>query len=381
MRLYGRRFAGRYIDKRVEGRAETRDAVLWDLDEANYQARVKIQGSNELVIAHYPRNWKRRPYWLKPNNAVRILHRSGVRGYVEIIGEGRAIPTPVSGDALPPPSSTLPDEILYGLEVTPAEPPSMGVLVSAGAFRMDGVIYYVFPESMDEIIMNDPPPMIMGSMTVMGGGIITVALNAAPAAGYYRYDLLVVGKDSVIDYIPGTPSKTSPVKPVVPADHLQIGDYIIVGWNDTVITGINIGAVFSIPVPTRLTVSVSSKTAGLIDADGNFAWCDEITCGDYPNPECYVTVAVVDQYGVTLSNPGLWRLSLELDQGTGQVWSSETGYADTVYADSASSYHFVYQRDQSGAEVSVVLKATLYRSTNIEAWAMIVLLDISGEPV
>ena len=97
MRLYGKRFVKNYVDSRVVRKTEMRDAVLWDIDWSNYVARVKIQGSNQLITAHFPRNWKKQPYWCKEGNAVRIIHRSGVRGYVEIAGEGRAIPSPVQG--------------------------------------------------------------------------------------------------------------------------------------------------------------------------------------------------------------------------------------------------------------------------------------------
>src|SRR5512137_812697 len=116
MRLYGKRYAKKFIDRRVRLKTETRDAIVWDIDYLNYVAKVKIQGSNEYVMAHFPRNWKETPYWLKKGNAVAIRHREGVKGYIEVIGEGRAIPTAVSGSSMPEPD-TLPDMIISGLTV------------------------------------------------------------------------------------------------------------------------------------------------------------------------------------------------------------------------------------------------------------------------
>ena len=75
-------------------RSESRDAVVWDFDDANKIVRCKIQGSNEYILCHYPRNWQTLPSWCRRGNAVRIAHKGGIRGYMEVIGHGRAIPTP-----------------------------------------------------------------------------------------------------------------------------------------------------------------------------------------------------------------------------------------------------------------------------------------------
>jgi hypothetical protein len=86
MKLYGRRKTLHNVDKRVERKNIDRDAIIWSVNLAQHYAYVKIQGSNTQIKAHFPQNWSYEPYWLKTGNAVRVRHRSGTRGYIEIIG-------------------------------------------------------------------------------------------------------------------------------------------------------------------------------------------------------------------------------------------------------------------------------------------------------
>ena len=72
MRLSEAKNFDRRLNRRFRLRAETRDAIVWDIDTNNYLARCKIQGSNEYVLCHYPRNWQTLPVFLKRGNAVRI---------------------------------------------------------------------------------------------------------------------------------------------------------------------------------------------------------------------------------------------------------------------------------------------------------------------
>ena len=104
MRTYGKRLLRGAADKAVKQASESRDAVLWDILLNERVCRCKIQGSSEFVIARFPQNWASVPEWAKPGQAVRIAHRGGVRGYIEVVGFGRAIPTPVSGSASPKPA-------------------------------------------------------------------------------------------------------------------------------------------------------------------------------------------------------------------------------------------------------------------------------------
>lgn len=379
MKLYGKRFVKNFVDRRVRLKTETRDAIVWDIDWINYVAKVKIQGSNEYVMAHFPRNWKEKPYWLKIGNAVSIRHREGVKGYIEVIGEGRAIPTAVEGGSMPPPES-LPDAILTGLVVTSTEPETMGVWVSAGSYRISGTVYYIFPDSGEYYTMNDPPEigMTYGSDIIMGGGISTVEIDVAPSSGYYRYDLLVVGTDSQIDYIAGTPHRTNPQKPAVPSDHLQIGDYILVRWSATEIYNADIGAEFTELSPSYLEFAMSGT-----NISGEY-WFEWVASGEYgyPNPECDVRVNVFDQYGMALSISG--TLELEKISGSGDVYSANDGWDSTSVTQSInySHYTFKYRRDEDETETSPTFQATLtVVGRTISAGGFLFLLDDLGDVI
>jgi hypothetical protein len=116
MRLYNRRFVTRSVERQTQAVQETRDAILWSVDTANKLCSVRVQGSNEYVIAHYPENWEQIPVWLKPGNAVKIMHTGGVRGWVEVVGHGQVVPTPVTGASAPTSTSGV-DSILTGCEL------------------------------------------------------------------------------------------------------------------------------------------------------------------------------------------------------------------------------------------------------------------------
>lgn len=87
MRTYGKRLIRGAADKATKQAAESRDAVLWDVLLTERVCRCKIQGSSELIIARFPQNWATVPEWAKPGQAVRIAHRGGIRGYIEVLGD------------------------------------------------------------------------------------------------------------------------------------------------------------------------------------------------------------------------------------------------------------------------------------------------------
>lgn len=365
MKLYGKKFARRAIDQRADRKTETRDAVLWQTDDGNNQCTVKIQGSNALVIAHFPRNQKEKPYWLKPGNAVRILHRSGVRGYVEVIGEGRAIPTPVEGPVIPV-TPDLPDMILTGMVMSATKPETMAIIISAGTYRIDGKVYvYTGGLTGSAMLMNDPAPMTMGIGTNYMGTILhTEELDPAPAAGMYRYDAFCIGSDGVVDYLKGTAAATYPVKPTIPTKHLLIGKYILVKGGATAIYSYDIGATWAYQSPTTLEV--------LQQYPSGFPWS-----GSTDTPEENITVTVKDQYGQTLSTSANgYTLQLQKMIGQGKLWSSDTGYHDSLVQNTCSaSYTFKYQRNQAATETTpVVLMATLVGKTGVFGAASIDLL-------
>lgn len=377
MRLYGKRFVKNFVDRRVRLKTETRDAIVWDLDWVNYVAKVKIQGSNEYVMAHFPRNWKETPYWLKKGNAVSIRHREGNKGYIEVIGEGRAIPTAVEGGSMPEPDSE-PDMVLTGLEVTATEPTSLGVWVSSGSYRINSIIYYIFPASGEYVVMDDPAPMVMSSSgdEIMGGGIASIEFDPAPAEGYYRYDMITVGTDSQIDYTVGTPHRTDPQYPSVPTDHLLLA-YVLVRWSSTYIADSDIDAEFQQVVPSTLEIEFSASTGASFSGE----YMEYTPSGEsgYPNPQANVAVQCYDQYGLSLSISG--TMTLELVSGSGDIYSATTGWDSSEVTQSASwgGYTFKYRRDETGSESSPAFRVTFDTTgSSIQAAGMLVLLDSLG---
>jgi hypothetical protein len=254
----------------------------------------------------------------------------------------------------------------------------MGVVVASGAYRIDGTVYYLNPTQQGYVEMDDPGTMIMGSADVMGFGLSSVALDAAPTTtGYWRYDALVVGTDGQIDYIKGTESQT-PVKPDIPANHLLIGNYILVQYGDTYIDSSNIGALWVQKTPTTIEFTISGSH---IDVNGYFEY---VSGGEYPNPECTVRVTILDQYGETMvTTPNGFSATLSINSGTGQVWSATSGWQSTSATQSFTSYYdFKYRREEDASpEISPVLKATLSLPVaDIEQTSFIILLDNQGTP-
>lgn len=395
MRIHGRRFVDRKMQRQARITSETRDGILWDIDWDNLIARVKIQGSAEYVNVHFPRNEAIQEGWMREGNAVRIIHRGGVRGYAEIVGHGHAIPTALSGD-LHPPTSELADGIISGMELTSAGS-GMDITISSGTYRIGGTTYtydegegvgfFVTDESDPPITTDEnypqavtdqtwryiqtdesDPPMTTSEIfppASTDGYATEFELDPAPSVGYFRYDTFVIGTDGIVDYVKGTAAAV-PSKPSIPANHIQIGEYILVIGGITEILDDYIGMEWTAPAPSGLVINEQS----------DLAWD---TGDDYP--ERTVTVYVKDQYGWSIS--GNYSITFTMVTGTGQVYSGDSGYDSTVTQEfSGSSYGFKYQRDQTEApnETSPTLMA-MSSTGLISNMARIQLLDEDGEDI
>lgn len=364
MKLYGKRFVKNYVQRKIKSRSETSDGILWDIDTNTYTCRVRIEGGSEYVVAHYPRNWKEIPYWLKAGNAVRILHRAGVRGYTEVIGEGRAI----SSGAMPSLSTPV-DVVLTGGAVTQTETPSMYVSVSSGTVRINGSVYPLTASELTTVIvMDDPAPMTMGDAYLMGITSYSVALDAAPAEGYFRYDLIYVCADGVVSYTAGTPATSNPVQPTVPADCVQLGSYILVQGGVNAVYDYNIGQEYSTRNVAYLGVVLSSD---------ELSW-SLIT----DTPYVSVTVTCRDQYGASINVSGEY-VRLSIISGEGQLYHASFGYGNPVTVAINTSTTFRYYRDQTASETNpVILQADLLiDTTGITGNALLTLLDSGGLPI
>jgi hypothetical protein len=362
MRSYGKKRIKGLVDGRVSKRREMQDAILWSVDGS--VCRVRVQGSSNNVVAHYPKNQKSAPLWLRPGNAVRVVFKEGIRGYVEIVGEGRAIPSAQSGGSFPDIGSVS-DGILSGLVVTSTDPVSNNVEVSAGSYRIDGVIYYMTEVSGGYIVMYDPPPMVMGNLPFVLNGQVSYELSAAPADGWFRYDIIVAGTDGDLGLIEGNEVTSDPVMPTVPEDHVLVEFVLRVG-GDTNVPMKRVGALYETPYPVTLSMPV-----------GLFVLSGSSFVG--------VPISVIDQYGHAVSSSGGWVLTLTKIFGTGDIWSAQSGWdSDEVVQNlvSQSAYGFIYRRDPSVEEHSPFLQAVMIGDKNpLYGFAGISLRNLLGEHI
>jgi hypothetical protein len=353
-----------------------RDAVIWSVDTSNFYCLVKVQGSATTIKAHYPRNWRVTPTWLKPGNAVRIRHRSGVQGYIELVGHGRAIPTPVEGDALPIPGSQA-DGIITGMNILEYDGGGMNIIVEDGTYRIDGVVYVFTAGVTGYVVMDDPAPMIMGSGLVMGwgGGVTPVVIDAAPAAGYGRYDALVIASDGTVDVIKGTASSlaTEPPLPSVPSNHILIG-YLFIHSGMTSIPANAIGVMWTAPRAVEVVATSTWKTA-----NGTF----EMPWSAVDDtPEGTITLTTKDQYGNNKSVSATMTITLLI--GTGGVAASCGGGGFGSSASKAIGYSasFCYQRNQLATpEFSPVFQIDISGYPSLTTIIPLILLDVSGDPI
>lgn len=91
------------------------NAQVYDIPAATY-CRVLVQGSSELVVAWFARNFQHRPDSVKIGSAVLCQYKLGNRGQIEVVDHGTVIPTPIAGQPTPV-IPTGPDAILTGLQV------------------------------------------------------------------------------------------------------------------------------------------------------------------------------------------------------------------------------------------------------------------------
>lgn len=335
MRSSNRNFINKAFKKSEKRSIESRDAVLWEIDGGG-QCRIKIQGSDRLITAHFPRNQRYNPDWVQKGNAVRVIHKGGIRGFIEVVGPGRAIPLPVGGAASLPDTMGTGDGRLTGMIVTQTYPLSLSVNISNGTFNINNVTYFYYgvSDAVDSIIMDDPAPMTMGTYPVIGMGASSFDLDPAPQdVGYFRYDILVIGTDRIIDYIKGEEVTSSPVVPEVPENHILVQKILRV-YGDAVIEDERIGISWTPPKITSL----------YFEPDLEFPWS---LGSDYPQ-EMY-DMTFLDQYG-SIAPTETTKLDLQL-LGTGRIWTVDSGWVDE-FADSISTtnIHTIgYERDQTAS--------------------------------
>ena len=174
-RLYGGKYYDRKLNRRFRVHAESRDAVVWDIDDINKLVRCKIQNSKRIYPLSLCTKLADSSRMGKRGNAVRIIHRGGVRGFFEVAGHGRAVPTPIAGaDQFPAPED-LADGIISGGVVTlwvdeGGDP--MGIKIGATSYRISGEVYALNLSGgyavMDDALLGDMGDT--GNYQYMGSG-------------------------------------------------------------------------------------------------------------------------------------------------------------------------------------------------------------------
>lgn len=353
MRLYNRKNFDTGLRRRFRSHSWGRDAIVWDVDQTNFIVRCKIQGSDEFIHAHYPRNWQTLPEYVRPGNAVRIAHKDGYKGFIEVIGHGRAIPSPVSGESGQFPGwGTYEDEIISGGEPS-ADLGDMLVEIDDMTFRLNSTLHGMAGDDMvmgaGTVYMSDPP------VATIGVGGATVAFSAAPAIPYARYDLVVIGEDDTIDVIKGTAATEDLIMPTTPADHIRICHVLILG-GITAITGDMINAMWENRIATVMSLSIGGSyvqfTVGYREAEHYVMSWSAYTS----TPWCSVNAMVRDQYGWEYDpTAGSDQTTFTFTMyGTGTLCKNVYGPFDTTvniasYGGQATAY---YKRDQNTAEIS-----------------------------
>jgi len=358
MRLYGGRYLKNRTSRAISAAVESRDAIVWDVDNEDKVARVKIQGSNTYVIAHYPENWESNPVWLKPGNAVRISHVGGMRGRIELTGHGTFVPSPVAGGAAAPAVPAIADSVLTGLNIltTLDGNPARRVLVKTGTWSIAGVPYALGPITMGA-------GYTLGNGGGMGSIGATVTLGSV--AGTYRYDYLYIGSNGIIDVVPGTDADP-PGVPSAPAAHACIGYVLSRAGTATPLPG-DVNRAYTAATASYLTIAVS---------DSELTWGTELTAT--------VTITIKDQFGSAMTPPAgsPWPVDLAFFAGNGTI-TDNTGQSSTVSRTAytaTSAIVFTYTRGGTAGDESPCLKATLVNK-GLSGATVLTLLDSGGYPM
>lgn len=290
MRLYGQRLLKNASKRATKQSVETRDAILWDVLKSDRVCRCKIQGSNELVIARFPQNWATVPSWCRPGQAVRIVHRGGIRGYIEIAAYGRAIPTPVSGNVSP--DIPMPeDAILTGCAIKAIpQNPRMMAWVSIGTVRFSGAIHIV-----PAVSIANGGSLIRADMGLVFGQVAGIFEISTPTDNKYRIDAISIGTDLVVAITTGSEFTEEAYYPTIPTGNLLIG-YLLVRSVQTEITADDIALVWSAPTASKLSASAFEKEGSWV-----------------------IDVSVLDQWNNAILTNGGWSISAEVEEGEGTL--------------------------------------------------------------
>lgn len=339
MRSYGKRFLKNDMRRAADATAETRDGIIIDIDNVNRWCRVKIQGSEEFVVAHYPENTNNQPEWMQPGNAVRLCHKGGVRGKVEVIGRGQTIPT---GLNTKPPNPVIPvDCIMDGCEIflPDAHRDAFGagwgiIWIRTGTYRGNGMVKALRP-----IPCRKSNPLKMINRPVVGRVVDQFVVKMPPPELWAYCRFMINPQSGKVEMI-SSGNKTEPALPEVPEGKLDLG-WVLLQGGQTSIDEWYINAYWQRPAATYI----------LIDSPFYLEWGTTVAM---------VTVTVYDQFSRPIA--GQWSAAVSITKGTGFVGTSEAGAltrAITVYAQGKATLAFVYRRNTIGVEISPTIRIAI----------------------
>lgn len=364
MQLYGKRFLHKKMDDASKSRVESRDAVVIDIDHENKFCRVKIQGSEEYIVAHFPENTSNTPYYLKPGNSVRLLHKGGVRGKVEVAGNGQTIPTGIN--IKPPQENIAKDCILSGCEIILPQAyrdsySPKGILwVNTGTYRAGGKV-----KQTKAVTCTKTNPLKMKNAPVIGS-IAAQFILPMPKKDNWQYHRAVLNTDTgAIELLSGKESLT-PVLPDLAQNKLDCG-WILLSGNDTAIN------------ETAINTQWQRPEAMFFIVEGK----EYLLAGESVTA---IKISIKDQFGAPIANSGgKWTANVTITSGTGNL--SAVGADDPIKARSVtvsskvggSELVFAYWRLLAGAEKSPLLTITVNEMKESAYEMNITLFNANGE--
>ena len=223
------------------------------------------------------------------------------------------------------------DDVLTGCEVTATDPESMAVLVHSGTYKIDCETFVLnaSAQGLTVPIMKADSTVVMGTNITMSMGETTysIAINAAPSAGKYRYDIIYADKAGIANYL-AVVAGVNPYVPSNPSNTLVLAT-IFVAETVTAIYDDDInGREWKLPVPSELRITLTNP----------MPWS--------PISET-ITVTVLNQYGVALS--GNYTIKLTMMSGTGWISKDNSNWVNTDVSltGTFSSCSFYYKRDEA----------------------------------
>lgn len=339
----------RSAERATRRRTESRTAMVWAIYQEQRLCEVVFQGAwDQPVIANYPSHWREIPTWLKVEAAVEVRHPQGNQTSLMVVGPGAAVPTPEMGQTTTPVQATGQNCVISGCEVYVLT--GMQVWVKTGQYRINDLIYSTGLWTMSA---DSPVMMAEGSPLILGQVADVIQLSAADASKF-RFDLLCIGADQVIDYLVGTPDATNPEKPTLPAAHVELAPILVPPTTTDLGQG-NINQSFVAPMASALEVSVQEVT---------LTW--SMASAD-------ISVTILDQYNRPLI--GNWSISATILQGTGSV-------TEIAYTRGGASVTITYSRNNPQGEgvesCPVFIEFKLLQDTDIANQTAVLLEDEWG---